>query len=153
MECCTHLIYYQETVCVCLCVCFPWRWRKYPLGSVESEGREQLRDSVKSEKKGALSFSERNVSFVSISPRSKSGWLKFNKEIPWVCLVSSWLRHPRLPQVIAVYCHYVHTVWRESQETLSKAAVLKIWPSSGSQGWFYLSIMLVTQHSSPCFPL
>lgn len=80
------------------------------MGSVESEGREQLRDSVKSEKKGDLSFSERKVSFVSISPRGKSGCLKFNKEIPLVRLVISWLRHRGLPQVIAVYCHCVHAV-------------------------------------------
>lgn len=41
-------------------------WRKYPLRSIQSQGTEQFRDSVKSEKKEALSLGEGSVSFVSI---------------------------------------------------------------------------------------
>ena len=118
-------------------------WRKRPLESVETEGREQLRDWVKSEKKRTLSFSGRNASFVCTSPEASLVDQNLTKRSHWhVWLFHGW------GILIALGDSSLLSGWTHSLngEPGNSEQVLRIRGSSGSRGRFHLSVMPVTQH-------
>lgn len=129
--------------------CYFWHihWRKYLLGSLETQGREQFRDP---EKNRALSFRERDISFVSMSSEASLVDWNVTNRFHWCLWLFRGWGSLRLRQVIAVYCHDVQAESRARK--LSKAAVGSICRSSGSPGWVHAAVTRVTQQGLPSLP-